>query len=355
MEMSEDDADELVEFWTLLDEDRGLLVGKRGAVALGFALLLKFYSGHGRFPRGRADLSDTVVDFVALQVDVPSTDVALYEWAGRTVEYHRAEIREYLGFRVATVVDQERLTSWLAVSVAHAERRADRVREELLAQFRRERIEAPTSGRVLRMVRSALRTAEQTWTARIIAQLAPPAMDRLLALVRVPSAEGDDAAEDDEGVPATVLGLIKSEPGNVSLESMMTEIGKLEAVRAVGLPPEASSRRGPTTTRCSSRLSPSIDSTTGNRTLLADQVEMGALPSLLSSWSPVESFPVAKCRFIRGAGDDTEAADRQPLPRGHGRCRRVSVLVPSMDELAGVRARHPAATLPIRPRLRGSP
>ena len=141
-----------------------------------------------------------------LQVDVASTDLALYVWAGRTVEYHRAEIRESLGFRVATVVDQERLTSWLAVSVAHAERRANRVREELLAQFRRDRIEAPTSGRVLRMVRSALRTAEQTWTARIRAELAPPAMDRLLALVRVPSAEGDDAAEDDEGVQATVLG-----------------------------------------------------------------------------------------------------------------------------------------------------
>jgi TnpA family transposase len=30
--------------------------------------------------------------------------------------------------------------------------------------------------------------------------------------------------------------MIKSEPGNVSLESMMTEIGKLEAVRAIGLP-----------------------------------------------------------------------------------------------------------------------
>lgn len=35
------DADELVEFWTLLDTDRDLLVGKRGATALGFALLLK--------------------------------------------------------------------------------------------------------------------------------------------------------------------------------------------------------------------------------------------------------------------------------------------------------------------------
>jgi len=51
MEMPESDADELVEFWTLLDEDRALLGARRGATALGFALLLKFYSRHGRFPR----------------------------------------------------------------------------------------------------------------------------------------------------------------------------------------------------------------------------------------------------------------------------------------------------------------
>jgi len=53
MEMSEDDADELVEFWTLLEEDRGLLVGKRGATALGCALLLKYSSRQGSFPRSR--------------------------------------------------------------------------------------------------------------------------------------------------------------------------------------------------------------------------------------------------------------------------------------------------------------
>lgn len=28
-----------------------------------------------------------------------------YEWSGRTVEYHRAQIREFLGFREATVQD----------------------------------------------------------------------------------------------------------------------------------------------------------------------------------------------------------------------------------------------------------
>ena len=43
MEPTSGDVDELVEFWTLLDEDRELLGGNRGASSLGFALLLKHY------------------------------------------------------------------------------------------------------------------------------------------------------------------------------------------------------------------------------------------------------------------------------------------------------------------------
>lgn len=44
MVLAEGDIDELIEFWTLLDEDRELLVGRRGPSALGFALLLKISS-----------------------------------------------------------------------------------------------------------------------------------------------------------------------------------------------------------------------------------------------------------------------------------------------------------------------
>ncbi|WP_433152998.1 DUF4158 domain-containing protein [Actinomadura nitritigenes] len=44
---------ELVEHWTLLDDERELIAGKRGAARLGFALLLKYFTRHGRFPPGR--------------------------------------------------------------------------------------------------------------------------------------------------------------------------------------------------------------------------------------------------------------------------------------------------------------
>lgn len=49
------ELDELVEHWTLLDGDRELVAGKRGGGRPAFALLLKFYARHGRFPV----LSDT--------------------------------------------------------------------------------------------------------------------------------------------------------------------------------------------------------------------------------------------------------------------------------------------------------
>jgi hypothetical protein len=180
MDPASGDVDELIEFWTLLDEDRVLLAGRRGATALGFAVLLKHYSRYGRFPRGRSDVADEVVGFIAGQLGVDASDLGFYEWAGRTIEYHRAQIRAHLGFRVASVADQEELTGWLARAVAHAERRVDRVRDELLVEFRRLRIEPPTPGRVLRMVRSALRAAEQDWTSRITGRLDTSATSRLV-------------------------------------------------------------------------------------------------------------------------------------------------------------------------------
>jgi hypothetical protein len=180
MDPASGDVDELIEFWTLLDEDRVLLAGRRGATALGFAVLLKHYSRYGRFPRGRSDVADEVVGFIAGQLGVDASDLGFYEWAGRTIEYHRAQIRAHLGFRVASVADQEELTGWLARAVAHAERRVDRVRDERLVEFRRLRIEPPTPGRVLRMVRSALRAAEQDWTSRITGRLDTSATSRLV-------------------------------------------------------------------------------------------------------------------------------------------------------------------------------
>ena len=52
-------------------------------------LLLRFYTERGRFPRGRGEIPDAAVDYVARQVAVGATEIAFYEWSGRTIESHR--------------------------------------------------------------------------------------------------------------------------------------------------------------------------------------------------------------------------------------------------------------------------
>lgn len=87
------DLDELVEHWTVLDDERALVDAKYGGTRLGFALLLKHYTRHGRFPIGRAELPNAAIEFVARQLQVPAVDIGAYEWTGRSIERHRAQIR----------------------------------------------------------------------------------------------------------------------------------------------------------------------------------------------------------------------------------------------------------------------
>jgi len=221
----------LVGDWTLLDDERELVVEKRGAwQQLGFAVLMKFYNRHGRFPRGRAELPDEAIRFLAEQLKLSAAALGFYEWSGRTIERHRGQIRLHLGFRECSVEEADKLTSWLAAEVCEAERQHDRVREQLLIRCRTEQIEPPTKGRVDRIVRSALHRAEVTVTCRIAGRLSMSTTARIEALV------AGTGAEDDDGPDESVLTLVKSDPGNVSLESMLTEVNKLRAVRAIDLP-----------------------------------------------------------------------------------------------------------------------
>jgi hypothetical protein len=200
---------------------------------LGFALLLRFYTERGRFPRGRAEFPDAAVEYVARQVGVPASDLALYEWSGRTMEFHRHQIRRALGFRECGVADADKLTEWLIANVTQIERRDQRVHDELLARCLADRIEPPSPGRIDRIVRSALHRGEELLIARVAGRLPEPTRACLFALIAIDD-DGGDHGEDRHG--SAVLASIRSEPGNVSLNTMLAEIAKLEAVRAVGLP-----------------------------------------------------------------------------------------------------------------------
>ena len=102
------DEDELIGNWTLVGDELEQLSGRRGATKLGFALLLRFYAVHGRFPSGRSEFPDQAVAHVARLVDVPASDFGFSEWDGRTIKAHRADIRRYFGFRECSVTDADK-------------------------------------------------------------------------------------------------------------------------------------------------------------------------------------------------------------------------------------------------------
>ncbi len=84
--------------WAMHAAERALLGNKSGATRLGFAVLLKLFQAEGRFPRRAENVPLAAVDAIAAQVGVPAAAWRGYPWQGRTIEYHRAQVRGALGW-----------------------------------------------------------------------------------------------------------------------------------------------------------------------------------------------------------------------------------------------------------------
>jgi hypothetical protein len=127
---------ELIEHWTLRDDELGLVGAKHGDTRLAFAVLLRFYGRYGRFPRSRGEVHPDAVEFLARAVKADPVDLAGYDWSGRTIKRHRTEIRRHFGFRVCEEEDGAKLAGSLAAGVAQRERRYELVKEVFLAECR---------------------------------------------------------------------------------------------------------------------------------------------------------------------------------------------------------------------------
>ncbi len=130
-------------------------------------------------------------------------------------------MREAFGFRESTRGDEDKLAGWLAEEVCPVELRNEQLREALLVRCRVERIEPP--GRIDRIVGSARATFEQRFCERTTVRLGAACRVRLAGLV-----------DDEDG--RNLLAELKSDPGQVGLETLLREVDKLTAIREIGLP-----------------------------------------------------------------------------------------------------------------------
>ncbi len=126
--------EELIESWTLLKADWGLVGNKTGATRLGFSLLRKFYAIEDRFPSYAEEVPTAAVDYMAGLVKVEPEAFAKYSWTDRQVKRHRKQIRDAFGTRPPTEADEEKWATWLAGEVCPVETSRDRLAEALLPQ-----------------------------------------------------------------------------------------------------------------------------------------------------------------------------------------------------------------------------
>ncbi|WP_062009831.1 DUF4158 domain-containing protein [Streptomyces hygroscopicus] len=152
------EPEDLIEVWTLLDDDEKRLRNKSGANRLGFALLLKFFEVEARFPESTEEIPAPAVAYVAQQVKVAPEEFAAYDWAGRAISRHRMEIRDVFGFRECAVEDQAQLAEWLTGELCGVELSRDRLAEAVVARCRKDRLEPPAPAKVTRLVVSAVKT-----------------------------------------------------------------------------------------------------------------------------------------------------------------------------------------------------
>jgi hypothetical protein len=220
----------LLEHFTLLPDELAAIGNKSGATRLGFAVLLKCLQYEGRFPRSRQEVAPEVVRFLATQVGVDTTLFAQYAWEGRTIETHRAQIRELAKIREFRRTDEEALLDWLVTSILAHEQHPERLRELIRAECRTRAIEAPDD--IAALIETGLTAYEAQIYTVIAARLTPEVQERLDALlVAQPVPEG----EEEEALP---LSLLRLDPGPVGVESALSEIAKLRSLRAIGLPPD---------------------------------------------------------------------------------------------------------------------
>jgi len=236
-------GDDLLAHFSLLPHELGLLQNKTGATRLGFAVLLKCFQHEGRFP-ARHEIPSAVVQHIADQVGVHAKHFLLYPTAGRTVEYHRAQIREALGFRPVSDADAQAIVVWMDKHVLPQERDPEALAAAFCAQCRKLRFEPPATRRLNRLVHSAIRSHEDAFCAAVDGRLSSSvraSLDALLCPLGPGTTEEATPEQGEEREASEIAGQallyhLKADAGGMELRTIQQEVAKLQRLRAIELP-----------------------------------------------------------------------------------------------------------------------
>jgi len=235
-------VDELTDQWTLLPDELVLVnQSKTDHNRLGFAILLKYFQVDGKFPNHQPDVPPAVIEHISKQLGIPSAVYTHYDWQGRMVKNHRALVRQFLGVRECTARDGNEVMAWLKEQVLPHNHQFEPLLEAVYQRYRELRIEPPVPKHLERLISSALHTYTEDFCAHIEKRIPPATRVRLDAILSTSEKTAitgvADATDADAAKPGrSVFYELKTSPGAVNAESLLTEIAKLQRIRELDLP-----------------------------------------------------------------------------------------------------------------------
>lgn len=230
------ELDELIEQFTFLPNELSQLGNKSGATRLGFAALFKFFQHEAKFPTHKGEVPKEVLLYIAKQLNLDIFLIDEYDWKGRTIKYHRAQIRDFFGFKESTLEDTENVSVWLSKHVFYHEADIETLKEEAYKRFRELQLEPPTPDRIDRITRSAIYTYENQFFQETYKKLSKETVSKMENLINdlvIYDESEVDYISDSDSMSFSEL---RADPGRIGLESVFREITKLRTIKQLELP-----------------------------------------------------------------------------------------------------------------------
>jgi len=160
-----------------------------------------------------------------------------YDVTSRTHFYHKEQIREFFGFREATVDDANELTDWLSKYVFHHDSDFNILKEVAYNRLRDLHIESPTAERLDRIIKTSINIYEDQFFNESYVQLSKETISQMDVLIENLALfnESDvniNAAVDEGSISFSDL---RSDPGKIGRDSLYKEIAKLQTIQQLNL------------------------------------------------------------------------------------------------------------------------
>jgi hypothetical protein len=230
--------EELVEHFVLMPAEKRLIDNKNINTQLGFAVLFKYFQQEACFPMKPSSIPFSIINFLAKQLNIPADQWKHYSWEGRSIKRHRAEIRQYFGFREHSNQDVKDISRWLIDKVLDHTQDEESLREKVLKTFRQRKIEPPSDNSIDAMIKSSIYKHEQKFYEETLQRLSEVSKKRMDASVEAWADMDDEFIEDTqpEDRERMTFSQINMGPGRASKKTLEWEIKKLKDLKTLELP-----------------------------------------------------------------------------------------------------------------------